>query len=272
MSRDLRYFEAIAEKAQERRSKRKANEAEVLRRIRRVKIAAGVDLPPTDLNKLARHIGISDIRNVPLAMKGRLILKDNSFKIEINNNLSDFEKRYTVAHELAHLIVEEKSLNEHSFIRKNGKEQSSRPYLLTENLCDLGAEEILLPCKWLQNRIRDQGPSLEIIEQISKEISCDLSFVAIQLIKLGLWHCKLLWCEKIENKLYVTKAFPRTDEAFLAFIDPFDLETSLPGNSLINKRFMEGHLRIKSGDEDYLYRAQCIPVDGKEVLSMLIYN
>lgn len=272
MNKDIKYFEAIAERAQERQSNRNGKEAEAIRLIKREKIAAHVSLPPTDLNKLARHLKVHEIRHVPLAMKGRLMLEGKSITIEINHSLSEFDKRYATAHELAHLILEKKRLSICSLISANQKDQFGRSHFLTENLCDNGAEEILLPVQWLRDRLMHYTPSLEIIDEISKEANCDLSFVAERIIKKGLWHCKVLLCVKRGKKLCVIKTFPPADEAFLAFMEPFDLETSLPGNSLINKKFMEGHLRIKSGDEDYLYRAQCIPVNEKVVLSMIIYN
>src|SRR5213594_880851 len=101
MTFDARYYRARVERLLERRSKKAALRSDMMRRVQRQKLAAGAAKLPKDLEKLSQHLGIREIRCVPLSMNGRLFRSDRGLVIEVNERLDDFRGRQTIAHELA---------------------------------------------------------------------------------------------------------------------------------------------------------------------------
>lgn len=272
VSGELRYYQAIGEKLLEKQSTRNALQAEILREVQREKIAGGVNALPVDLDRLAKHLGVFEIRDVPLSMNGRVLLDHSKAIIEVNSSLSENNKRFTIAHELAHLIIEKHRPPSLPPIDLHSKTLSAGMYHLIEELCDSCAEEILLPGKWLWERIGSLSPSFAAAEKIGAEAHCDMKLVIERAVSLGLWQCRLLWWEMKEGKFYAIKTFPSKDEAYISWVDPISPETSLPGKCLIANSTLKGKVKLRINNEEIVYVALCMPLSQTVVLSMLVFK
>jgi Zn-dependent peptidase ImmA (M78 family) len=273
MSGDLRYYEAVGERAIARRSKKTAAEAEGMLRIARATIAAKSTSIPSDLSRLAKHLAVVEIRHVPLAMRGRLVVESGQLVVEVNVGLSEFERRVATAHELAHLVLENRRIAECTSVGRNAAPHSaSRRHFEIEELCDRGAEEILLPARWLRDVSRELPVSLNSAREIARQAGCDVEFTLVRLVRLALWDCRLLWWERRDEMLCMTKAFPVVDELFLASVDRQPVADSLLGASLGCRSFVEGNLELTTRDGEFVYRAQCMSLGESVVLAMVVFR
>jgi len=268
MVSDFRYFEAIAERALAGRDNRRAIEARVRRQIERERIAAGVTAPPVDLQRMSRHLGVKEIRCVPLAMNGRIV-EDDGVVVEINEKLSPFLRKVTLAHELSHIVLEPGRVNRTR--QRSGIEDGrfARGSTEIEALCDLAARQLLLPARWLLQRIGEASPSIGLARAVGEESACDLGFVLMRLIEMGASHCRLLWWSRVGTGFCATQSYPRTDEVFLARLTPAGGDVSLLRDCEDGTR---GVLTLRAGEEETRYRAECVAIGDEKVLSLLIFK
>jgi len=103
------------------------------------------------MEPLLERLGVSAVYERPLNGDARLVLRDGRLAIEVNPLFPKTRRRLSVAHELAHLILN----------RCAGRDQlydgHSDP--LSERLCDRIAGELLAP-EWALRRFFDSAPSL----------------------------------------------------------------------------------------------------------------
>ena len=61
--------------------------------------------PPVDVERLARQLGVDEIVRAPLVEDGRLERRRGSTRIRLRNDISHQRMRFTIAHELGHLLL-----------------------------------------------------------------------------------------------------------------------------------------------------------------------
>jgi Zn-dependent peptidase ImmA (M78 family) len=101
----------------------------------------GIDCPPTDLHGIARGLSIPIIEE-SIGGSGELRRTTEGLQIICNPKQAAHRRRFTIAHELGHAIIEESgdSFNQNT--------------IETERLCDLFAVELLMP----EHRFREHLP------------------------------------------------------------------------------------------------------------------
>lgn len=153
-----------------RRSRDGKIKEELCRRIALVKATVGCSEFPTNVEAIASHVGISDIRRVPLANRGRLMRRPGGFEVELNQNLDSDDQRFVLAHEITHLLL--------GGLLPDGRGER-RSYNRIEALCDYGAREILLPMSSVRHELRQRHTiSLSDFAAIAKEANCSVITVA----------------------------------------------------------------------------------------------
>lgn len=105
--------------------------------------------PPIDLFAIARS---RDIRIVAVEMEYDGILsrsKGGKYLIELNSEKPETRKRFTIAHELAHVLFldQEEDRGEEAIRLRETHIQLPETDLEEERLCDAGAAEILMPAQ-----------------------------------------------------------------------------------------------------------------------------
>src|SRR5436190_15679861 len=76
----------------------RAHKTELVKRVSQLKASISCDRFPTDIDKLARKVGIIAVRDVPLATRGCLLREPGGFVVEVNSHLSRLERRFVLAH------------------------------------------------------------------------------------------------------------------------------------------------------------------------------
>lgn len=93
----------------------------------------GVHCPPTNLETVGQRIGVQEIVYESFPGSGELHRVKQGFRIVCSSDQSTARQRFTIAHELAHVVLERTGRN----APRTGK--------LVERVCDMLAAEFLMP-------------------------------------------------------------------------------------------------------------------------------
>jgi hypothetical protein len=266
---DAAYLAArLAEKFQ-----KKSNETITLSRvaqeIENIYRAARIRFPPANLDRLGHYLRIGEVRESPLAIRGRLLAEQGRIVIEVNIELPKFEKRQVIAHELAHIIFDQERLRSGFYNSGKRGDETRSEYEDIEKLCDIAADEILLPEKWLVSQVARQ-PSLLIVEKISRETDCSLEFVSERILMAGLWKgCHFIWWTRMDDKMVVSRTLPKESAVGLSFYEELSAIASLPGRALSESGLIRGKIRINNGITNNDYPAECMQISETEVLALV---
>jgi hypothetical protein len=130
-----------------------------------------LDCPPTDLNALGARLNVTRIIYEDLPFSGELRRNSKGFEIACSSHLSASRQRFTVAHELAHVIFETTGPN----CPTRGKE--------LERLCDMMASEILMPQDKFMT-FADADLRIDRLFELSKTFKTSLAATAIRCAQL----------------------------------------------------------------------------------------
>jgi Zn-dependent peptidase ImmA (M78 family) len=95
------------------------------------------EAPPFSLNQLLKHFGVADVRSRLLDRDARLVRSDGRVLIEVNSLFPVVRRRLSIAHELAHIIVNEVAGRDRYSVRQSDPRE--------ESLCNLLAGQLLSP-------------------------------------------------------------------------------------------------------------------------------
>jgi IrrE N-terminal-like domain len=139
------------------------------------------------LDVLARRLGVTRIIEQRLPFEGGLFqLSDGELVIKLNSESSFVRKRFTLAHEIAHLLLN--TVPAHRSANQTDED--------LERTCDLIAAELLMPAEEATNFISGLGsPSPENLKAIASRFAVSLQTAAIRIHNgLKLWKCGLgMW-------------------------------------------------------------------------------
>jgi Zn-dependent peptidase ImmA (M78 family) len=93
---------------------------------------AMITAPPTDLDDIAKRLGVREVISAEIHADGELRRRGDRYTIVVSSNQGAARRRFTLAHELAHVIVK----------RSRSQTASGREL---ERLCDDMAAELLMP-------------------------------------------------------------------------------------------------------------------------------
>ena len=120
-----------------------APSVELAARIVAERLLEGIQCPPTDLTSILSRVNISACESSSeYGGSGALLRDGKSFRILYSSTMPLGRQRWTIAHEVAHAIIENTGRN----APRTGDE--------LERLCDIIAAELLLPWKCFTPRIR----------------------------------------------------------------------------------------------------------------------
>ena len=257
----------------ERASPRYAERATVARKVARARASAGLNYPPADLHGFAKALGIGAIREVPLSVQGRLVREQTAIAVEIREDMSRPMKTLTLAHEMGHLIVDEKlaaACRLTDFM--NTRSPDAREYSKVEELCDFAAEEILLPESWLGHQVDATAPpDLGLGEKLSETSGLEISLVARRLIDLGFWRARLFWFLRLGAELTLATTYPAETALSYREVRPVPAD-SFPWDVLGRDTVTRGRLRLEAPDQVHNFDAQAKRIDPERVLVMAVFS
>lgn len=142
----------------------------------------GVKNRPYDPNPLAMVLGASEVRNASIGIDGHIIANNSALIVEYDSDTqSPHRRRFTVAHEVGHLILWQAT----GRIRKLPTRATTKGSEI-EELCDMIACEILAPLRELEDyrrtaRIRESPiRNVDLIVELAREYNVSLQFAAMR--------------------------------------------------------------------------------------------
>jgi Zn-dependent peptidase ImmA (M78 family) len=210
-----------------------------------------------------------------LAFRGRLLAEDVGLAIEVNVNLPELEKRFTISHEISHFIVEGGELTDvpHRCLRAKvrGRRQAE-----IERLCDELADEILVPEEWLIKELDRPRVNLKNVVGIAMKARASMDCTLRRIVDLGLWNGRFVWWVARSGALMAARSWPAAEKDFLARVRVAPSGESLLEKAADDETVHEGVETILVNDEAVEYRIQCLRVSGDTdleagVLSVLVF-
>jgi Zn-dependent peptidase ImmA (M78 family) len=118
-----------------------------------------------------------------LGESGYTIAKGTGFVITVNSNESPERQRFTVCHEIAHIVLElpsaHRELPSWSFAKSD----------LNEVWCDIFASELLMPYQRFQKEIPEGDPSVDVIETLAQAFGASFPATASRYASLVPFPC-----------------------------------------------------------------------------------
>lgn len=148
---------------------------------------AGIEpFPAIDIEKLAYRLGISSIASDEhLVEDGRLVSEGRQRGIVVRKDASKARRRFTIAHELGHLVLIE-----------SGSEAVAQrlgpPVDDVERMCDDFAAAILMPFEWVSSCFAHRPQNLSTIRHLAHQTGTSLSASAVRLTEVLGWRVALL--------------------------------------------------------------------------------
>jgi hypothetical protein len=140
--------------------------------------------PPIDVDLVAKHLGV-EIAEARLVEDGRLERTGTQTRILLRGGVHTGRRRFTVAHELAHLLLAEDTGD---LIAHRARLAIDRE----ERFCDQFAAALLLPGDWLRRRYGGRPRRLAVVRDVATRAESSLAAAVIRLDELLGWNRSLL--------------------------------------------------------------------------------
>ncbi len=182
----------------------------VLVRVHELLKETGQATIPISIDKIAEYRRIEIIPKTKLpGYFGLLTPWRDGFKLDVKkrlyrrDNLGEYRNayrdRYLLAHEIVHTLF---------FNMKGPFPKRDYPYFLNDDgeelLCDIGAEEILMPSNLFMPLLKENQVSLNLLFRLSREFKAPLLKVASRIIRCDTNYIFIVWASGNQgNKLKV---------------------------------------------------------------------
>ena len=161
---------------------------------------------------------------------------DGKHVITINSREIEERQRFTVCHEIAHIILGVPSNHQEvtpwSFAKRD----------LNEVMCDIFAAELLMPYKQWKEKVPNEEPSAEIIEWMASEFRSSFPATASRYATLAEIPCALVTMERGSVR-YAARSMPL--RRVNAWIPP---RSTIPDGSIANRLRQEGRSQLETGE------------------------
>jgi len=147
---------------------------------------AGITEPPVDVERLARHLGVDEIVSRRLDREeGRLQLRDSNALIVLNTDMSEARRRFTIAHEIGHLVLADPRFDLAPLCAK-------RSFRSEEHFCDRLAEALLMPASWIVDHYDQLPQGLSTLLDVTSRFGASAAAAAVRLQRILGWSRSLL--------------------------------------------------------------------------------
>jgi hypothetical protein len=173
-------------------SKRQA----ALEEARRLLAVAKITEPPVDVERLSRLLGVREI--IPIAFTSTdacLLPGRNGHTILIKRTSSGRRRRFSIAHELGHILLRARATK----FRGGNRERAAQE----ERLCDEIAAELLMPETLFGREMMGVEPSIEAICGLAKRFDTAVEPAAIRFGLLSSAPVQVIYWERRQTCLRV---------------------------------------------------------------------
>jgi len=141
--------------------------------------------PPFDPELLASLNGIVvEETESPLDGEGSVFVRDGQVVIQFLKGILRERQRFTICHELAHTCFGDAF----EFVRRRLK-VDEKAHQRFENLCDVGAGELLMPRLEFSARMGDRCPSVQLVTELSREFVASPDATIKRILDLTPYPC-----------------------------------------------------------------------------------
>jgi len=149
----------------------------VLERARQLVKSAGITKPPVDIEKLAHFLGVQRIVQVDFARTDACLLPGrNGHTILVKETSSQRRRRFSIAHELGHILLGASSIKLRGHILDKSNDKLNKE----EQLCNQIAAELLMPEPLFRQEIIGKEPCIATIEELASKFQTAIEPTAIR--------------------------------------------------------------------------------------------
>ena len=184
----------------------------------------GIERAPVDLVRIARHMGIRRIRELDIRLDGQLVeLGDGSYEVILSRHAPHTRQRFTLAHEIAHILV--------ASVDDGSMSCGDEP---TEELCNNVAAELLMPGRFIPAEAL-AGMDVAAFRRLATRFQCSLEATGWRILNLGqVTGALLVWRRQDDGSLELS-ASPHT----FGFDPPFENADVLDGANPFVRQLMQ---------------------------------
>jgi hypothetical protein len=146
--------------------------------------------PPIAVFEIASRIGAKTVDNESLVEDGRVEDGHRTTRILLKTDTSDERRRFTLAHELGHLVLGNPE------VLDLARETLGVESLDVERMCNYFAAELLMPRRWLRDQYQDRQERLAVIDELAGRAEVSLSAAANRLRSALGWRSTLLYFQR----------------------------------------------------------------------------
>jgi hypothetical protein len=164
------------------------------------------------LESLSRDFGVAEILREDLSFEGGIFLEGTRQVIKLNARSPATRQRFTLAHEIAHLMM---APHETASVRRSFTQND------LESTCDMVASELLMPYKEI-TELASGNASLDKLLGIAHSFGVSIQAAAIRISNLLLWKHSFgfwKWEEGARELWFVGKRFWLTPRPLLTVFD-----------------------------------------------------
>ena len=184
----------------------------------------GIERAPVDLMRIARHLGIRRIRELDVRLDGQLVeLGDGGYEVILSRRAPHTRRRFTLAHEIAHILV--------ASVDDGSMSCGDEP---TEELCNNVAAELLMPGRFIPAEAL-AGMDVAAFRQLATRFQCSLEATGWRILNMGhVAGALLIWRQQDTGGLELS-ASPHT----FGFDAPFENGDVLDGAAPFVRQLMQ---------------------------------
>lgn len=130
------------------------------------------------VEKVAENLGVRKIAVEPMRFDGGVYEDTFGLQIKLNSSSPLKRRRFTLAHEVAHLIL-----------ASGGSQDAHRSHVSTdlERACDVVAAELLMPLDEVRPVVPSAG-SIDVLLALGDRFGVSLHAAAVRINQLGFWN------------------------------------------------------------------------------------
>ena len=163
-----------------------------MRRVLSPSEVAGLADPPSRLLEVGHRLGVTKVvqRSLPTdengILDGMLIPVDGGYVIAVNQDVAESRQRYSLAHEIGHLIEikDPDSTRSSAGTGPRFKGLGSHENRQEERRCEAIAAELLMPFETFTRKVREAGLSLASVPFLARVFETSITSTAIRLLEL----------------------------------------------------------------------------------------
>lgn len=146
--------------------------------------------PPVKVFEIASRIGARTIDEESLVEDGRVEDSHRSTLILLRTDKNDERRRFTLAHELGHLVLADPS------VLNLARQTLGVETFDIERMCNYFAAELLMPGRWLRDQFQDRPERLAVIDDLAQRAEVSVSAAANRLRSVLGWRSTLLYFQR----------------------------------------------------------------------------